>query len=1190
MRIITNFYYKIMKSLIFILMCFILVKNTNGQNTIFEDLEPKENGVAICHLKIQNKIIVGGSFFGKQKYYPSIMCIDTLGSVLWNTALVDTSTYSYLDINTGAQKLTYGNDGYIYAVVAVGYSELWKMDALTGNIIWKKKLPPSVYNSYHYLLDYDAAKLVVTYMGTGNYNKMAFINKTSGDTIYSKSFGSSNDKLGFGIDKQKNIYYTRVDSVYKLDANYPHNKLWGNKYPVTTVLEYQGMYCDTVQNEIFCFGYANGSFKKPIIVKVNSLTGSFISHVIIPYYVDVDFQDMIVKNNFLYISWQHLYFGSSTNSYLVTKYDRTTGTSPWTANYFFTGLPLAGPYFGGSCAAMSVDVDNNNDVYATGYYAAGNYGPGTWGIMKINGSTGNVAYEKTITNTISSYNVASAGVSSCIINNQPYFIGNLETSYDPNEKRSTVTLVKLDGTSGNVVLKKYFSGNYKFASRVLNIKPYAQNNTLVLSQVGRVVNLELYGLNKNMLWRKTLSKSYYLSDSKLSVAPNGEIYVISRTHMEYGISPYYYQTPDSMVIFKIDALGNEISKGTFKCQSNTSSIDLIADNSSAYLFYQKNYANIFYRKFSGTSFSNEYNTSSTYVKLNPYITPGTPSVFYEQKLFIGQNASTLKYVASGSSVCSIYEIDKSTLASSYVSSLWINRMSYVNFVYHLDSSRVIICGSNYNNNGSIISYNTNLMDTLWTKVLSSGPSTQVIKCVADPQKNNLFSISSDSLNIVIRKHAISNGNQIWKYTYNCQLANQQDFPMDLAYDDVKKKLLVVGFQTINGKREALTIVLDTMGIAIDTIVKTGTNSGNNEALCTSVLSDGTQWVGGYINENPEAGFIFEVESPSRDVWPGDANSDGAADNLDVLELGLHCTQTGPARTTTSNTWQSYFANNWTGTITNGKNLNHSDCNGDGIINDNDTLAIYNNYGLSHAFKPAQTTTVNPQLSIIPDQPSVVKGAWGTASIYLGDVTNNINNINGVAFTVNFDNTLIEANNIYIEYQNSFLDAGQNLRFRKPDFANGKIYTATTHTVNNNVSGYGKVATLHYQIKSTLSSAQVLNFGITQAIQSDASGTISPLTSGSGSLTATIDVGLQEYISSNLIAVSPNPTNGSLTINSKTDLQKIEVASITGQVLLTEVPANSSHTLHLENFANGIYFINLYQNDRIVKRAKIVLNK
>jgi hypothetical protein len=132
--------------------------------------------------------------------------------------------------------------------------------------------------------------------------------------------------------------------------------------------------------------------------------------------------------------------------------------------------------------------------------------------------------------------------------------------------------------------------------------------------------------------------------------------------------------------------------------------------------------------------------------------------------------------------------------------------------------------------------------------------------------------------------------------------------------------------------------------------------------------------------------------------------------------------------------------------------------------------------------------------------------------------------------------------------------------------------------------------LHYQIKSNLTTDQVLNLGLSQANQSDALGTITPLTSGTGTLMAMGEsVGLQE-LNSSLISISPNPTNGSLTINSKTELQKIEVFSVTGQVLLSETPTNVSHALHLENFSNGIYFVNVYQNDHVVKREKIVLNK
>jgi uncharacterized repeat protein (TIGR03803 family) len=327
-----------------------------------------------------------------------------------------------------------------------------------------------------------------------------------------------------------------------------------------------------------------------------------------------------------------------------------------------------------------------------------------------------------------------------------------------------------------------------------------------------------------------------------------------------------------------------------------------------------------------------------------------------------------------------------------------------------------------------------------------------------------------------------------------------------------------------------------------------------------------------------------------DVWPGDANSDGTADNLDVLELGLHYLQTGAPRATISNNWQSHFAGNWTGTITNGKNLNHSDCNGDGTINDGDTLAIYNNYGLTHAFKPAQTTTVNPQLSIVPDQPMVVKGMWGTASVYLGNAATPINNLNGLAFTVDFDQTLIEPNNIYLEYQNSFMDAGQNLHFRKLDFTNGKLFTASTHTLSNNVNGFGKIATLHYQILSSLSTDEILSIGASQVNQSDASGIVVPLTSGTGTLMVIgASVGVKESLMCNNILVSPNPTNGILNISFNTLPQntKIELYNSIGALVLSETMGNKTNLINTSGLSSGMYFIKVLEGDKVIAVKKIV---
>ena len=334
-----------------------------------------------------------------------------------------------------------------------------------------------------------------------------------------------------------------------------------------------------------------------------------------------------------------------------------------------------------------------------------------------------------------------------------------------------------------------------------------------------------------------------------------------------------------------------------------------------------------------------------------------------------------------------------------------------------------------------------------------------------------------------------------------------------------------------------------------------------------------------------------LDTTCQYVYPGDVNNDWEVSNLDVLELGLHFLKTETPRSVFGNNWQPYYSSNWIDTLSNGKNLNHADCDGNGVINLDDTLAIYNNYYSYRNYKAPANITTNPQLTIIPNQTAVAAGNWGSASIFLGSASTPVNDINGVAFTLYYDNYLIDINQVWLEYPNSFIDAsGQNLHFRKLDFNNGYLYTATTHTLNNNVNGNGLIGVLHYKILSSLNFDDVMYIGMYQAFKSDASGAITPLTAGTGTLMAIgASVGLQE-LNRNIISISPNPTNGSLTINSTTELQKIEVVSITGVLLLSETPTNVSHTLHLENFANGIYFVNVYQNDRAVKREKIILNK
>lgn len=1193
-----------MKKIFFILLSLFANEVILSQiaNTYFSDIEQKEGGSVIHHLKYQNTFILGGTSFEKKPMFPSIIRIDTLGNVIWNTSINDLSTYG--NPNPYLYNLLDGNDGFIYAywsnIVTSGFScteELWKIDVTSGVIVWKKPFNNCASGGTPTFITYDANNLLLFNPRKGNvFGRIAMISRVTGDTLYTYKVVSYNSQYdqGLTIDNQKNIYVTRDDTVLKLSASFPHNVIWKKSYATSIQIEsYQGLYCDTITNELYCMGNGNvSSYLRGKVIKANSSNGTVISTYAIPSTAtDVRMHDFKFNNGFLYINWRHMYVGGGVFPYTITKYNMTSGNATWNTIYSFTGvgLPASGSHSGAGSSALSIDIDNNADVYATGYYGDANYGPESWGIIKINGSNGNVNYEKTITEDSAHYNNLSTGIGVSIINNQPYFTGNIQTYHTYNYERSKIALVKLDPTSGNTVLKKYIGGTFQFPSKVLTIENYSGNQTLVLKQTGRMLEMEMYSFSKALLWKKTIARHYFLFGSNVEIDPIGQIYLTAYSKGSSVTAPFYGTNTDSIHIFKINSVGSIINEASFYVGlSNVYPVSISTDNTSALLFYQKSSV-IYYRKFT-TSLTAEYN-SQVNVSAIGTITPPFANIILKSKYCFNKNANTVGFFGLNSGLCKLVEINKTAMTQSIVATVPGYSILNLNNLYEVDANNVLLSGRNAPGYESLAMYNTTIKDTVWKKNYATAMVSNALKVAMNPAKSSIYSVSSNSNNIVVRKFSPANGSQVWSYTYNCNAGSQEGFPLDVSYDEYRNQLLICGFKTISNKRQALILVLDTLGNALDTIIKTGSVLGNNEALCSKVLPDGTQWVGGYVNNNPFSGFITEVTpSLTSAIWPGDANSDGLADNLDVLELGLHYTQTGAPRASTSNAWQSFFANNWIGTITSGKNLNHSDCNGDGTINNDDTLAIYNNYGLTHSFKPAQTNTVNPQLSIVPDQATVTKGSWGTASIYLGDASTNINNINGLAFTVDFENTLIETNSIYIEYQNSFLDAGQNLYFRKLDFANSKIFTATTHTINNNVSGFGKIATLHYQIKSTLTTDQTLNLGISQANQSDVSGTIVPLTSGTGTLLAMASsVGLQE-LNGSLISISPNPTNGSLTINSKTESQKVEVVSITGQVLMSEIPTNVSHTLHLENLSNGIYFVNVYQNNRVVKREKIVLNK
>jgi hypothetical protein len=82
--------------------------------------------------------------------------------------------------------------------------------------------------------------------------------------------------------------------------------------------------------------------------------------------------------------------------------------------------------------------------------------------------------------------------------------------------------------------------------------------------------------------------------------------------------------------------------------------------------------------------------------------------------------------------------------------------------------------------------------------------------------------------------------------------------------------------------------------------------------------------------------------------------------------------------------------------------------------------------------------------------------------------------------------------------------------------------------------------------------------------------------------------LKEFGMTNVdLRILPNPANDLVTVTSRYDFEKIELLSITGQVLLKETVNSKTHQLQLQDFAEGIYFVKVSYADGRSLTKKVI---
>jgi hypothetical protein len=323
--------------------------------------------------------------------------------------------------------------------------------------------------------------------------------------------------------------------------------------------------------------------------------------------------------------------------------------------------------------------------------------------------------------------------------------------------------------------------------------------------------------------------------------------------------------------------------------------------------------------------------------------------------------------------------------------------------------------------------------------------------------------------------------------------------------------------------------------------------------------------------------------PDSLVWPGDADANHIVDNNDLLPIGLGYDTTGHTRSTQGIIWQGDIAIDWADSFSNyiyPLNYKHADCNGDGVIDANDTLAIVQNFSLTHAKTNGLSSPWRSGIAglyAIPSIDTLNNSSILTINFILGDSAIPVNNFYAIAFTYNFDPLIVDTNYINISFGNSWIGTNDKISINKIFNNSGQIKAAVTRIDHTTRSGNGIIASATYKINTQNVANGSLyyytNIGnISNVTAIDQFGNVIPINTGADTTqiaVAPLGISLLNNVSS--IHLYPNPNTGSFTLQTSNSIgSDYTISDMLGHIIMQRSIRSDNEVISLSDAAEGVY--------------------
>lgn len=333
----------------------------------------------------------------------------------------------------------------------------------------------------------------------------------------------------------------------------------------------------------------------------------------------------------------------------------------------------------------------------------------------------------------------------------------------------------------------------------------------------------------------------------------------------------------------------------------------------------------------------------------------------------------------------------------------------------------------------------------------------------------------------------------------------------------------------------------------------------------------------------------------QNTWPGDANYDLTVNFADMFYIGSAYNTTGIPRATVDNSYSSFASTDWSSNSLYLVNSKHADCNGDGVINGLDTVAVNQNYGLTHLYKNnvtqlvALNTTAQHSISITSNVNTVSYGQNLSLSFDIGSQTKLVDSLYGIGFSLNYPTSLIDP---LFTNQSCFGSAlgtyGTNLIKLAQPLNNYIDMVAVRTDHQNKTAFYGNLFTLNLKANQFITNDSIINFSISNIKAITKNGYNIPILNNvtksiNFQANAVTGIHKQEY---ELTSIYPNPAQNTITISSPAKIKNYEITSVLGNIVQQSATnTNSKVDIDISGLAKSTYFISITteNGNKIVKQ-------